>query len=93
MTTPEPTGPVVNIIGREGGCRYGSNCLIAAFTIERFDGHPAEYVCEFADGSRYTFRFDRNGTLYACATGNPNGSITIEVDGIRSQTFAPHAAG
>jgi hypothetical protein len=65
--------------------------LIAGFTIERFDTHPTHYVCEFADGSRYTYRFGHGGAEYACATGDPNSSITIEVDGIRSATFAPHA--
>jgi hypothetical protein len=78
---------VVNIIGRVGPCRFGRDCLIAGFTIERFAVQPTRYVCEFSDGSRYTFRFDNNGAEYACATGSPNDSITIEVDGIRSQTF------
>jgi hypothetical protein len=70
-----------------GACRFGPECLIVGFTIERFDVQPTQYVCEFSDGSRYTFRFDNNGAEYACATGSPNDSITIEVDGIRSQTL------
>jgi hypothetical protein len=78
---------VVNIIGTVGPCRFGPECLIAGFTIERFPTQPTRYVCEFSNGARYTFRFGSDGVEYACATGNPNGSITIEVDGVRSQTF------
>jgi hypothetical protein len=78
---------VVNIIGTVGPCRFGRECLIAGFTIERFPVQPTRYVCEFSNGSRYTFRFDSGGVEYACATGDSTDSITIEVDGVRSQTF------
>jgi hypothetical protein len=77
----------VSIVGGVGPCRFGRECLVAGFTIARFDVQPTRYVCEFADGSRYTFRFNSDGVKYACATGSPNDSITIEVDGIRSETF------
>ena len=86
LTLP-PDGPVVTIIGSVGPCRFGSECLIAGFTIHNFDTQPNEFVCEFADGSRYTFRFDSQGVERACATGDPTGSITIEVAGVRSETF------
>jgi hypothetical protein len=86
-TTVAPTGPVVHIIGNVGPCRFGPECLLAGFAIERFFGQPTQYVCEFATGARYTFRFDGDRVDYACATGNPDSSITIEVDGIRSETF------
>jgi hypothetical protein len=85
--TIAPTGPVVHIIGNVGPCRFGPECLLAGFAIERFFGQPTQYVCEFATGARYTFRFDGDRVDYACATGNPDSSITIEVDGIRSETF------
>jgi hypothetical protein len=85
--TLPPDGPVVTIIGSVGPCSFGSECLIAGFTIHNFDTQPNEFVCEFADGSRYTFRFDSQGVERACATGDPSGSITIEVAGVRSETF------
>jgi hypothetical protein len=78
---------VVSIIGRVGPCKFGNECLIAGFTIERFAVQPTGYVCEFSDGSRYMFRFDSGGVEYACATGDPTDSITIEVAGVRSETF------
>jgi hypothetical protein len=80
-------GPVVTIIGRVGPCDYGAQCLLAGFALHNFDAQPSEFVCEFADGSRYTFHFTRQQVERACATGNVNGSITIEVDGVRSATF------
>src|SRR5687767_9607494 len=43
-TTLEPTGPTVTIIGRVSACRFGPDCLIAGFTIERFDVQPTRYV-------------------------------------------------
>ena len=45
------------------------------------------FVCEFSDGSRYTFHFNRQEVERACATGDPADSITIEVDGVRSATY------
>jgi hypothetical protein len=86
-TAPPGDGPVVTIDGRVAPCDFGAQCLIAGFTIDGFDSQPTEFVCEFGDGSRYPFRFDSQGVERACATGNPDGSITIEVDGVRSETF------
>ena len=79
--TLPPDGPVVTIIGRVGPCDFGSECLLAGFTIHNFDSQPTEFVCEFADGSRYTFHFNRQEVERACATGDPTDSITIEVGG------------
>jgi len=82
-----PDGPVVTIIGRVAPCDYGAQCLLAGFALHNFNSQPTEFVCEFADGSRYTFHFNRQEVERACATGDPNDSITIEVDGVRSATF------
>jgi hypothetical protein len=85
--TLPPDGPVVTIIGSVGPCRFGPECLLAGFALHNFDSQPTEFVCEFADGSRFTFHFNRQEVERACATGDPNDSITIEVDGVRSATF------
>jgi hypothetical protein len=85
---PEPAvagGPQVAIVGHVGPCKFGSDCLIADFTITGFDAPQREFVCEFADGSRYTFRFDGVGAEGACAAAD--GAITIEVAGVRSETI------
>jgi len=86
-TTVQANGPVVTIIGRVGPCDYGSECLLAGFTIHNFASQPTEFVCEFGDGSRYTFHFNRQQVERACATGDPSDSITIEVAGVRSATY------
>jgi hypothetical protein len=83
----DPDAPAVLAVGTEGPCRFGSSCLSAGFTIVNFDVQPTRYVCEFQDGSRFTYRFGREGVTYACATANPQGTITIEVDGVRSNTL------
>lgn len=85
--TLPPDGPVVTIIGRVGPCDFGSECLLAGFALHNFNSQPSEFVCEFSDGSRYSFRFTRQEVERACATGDPNDSITIEVDGVRSATY------
>ena len=85
--TLPPDGPVVTIIGHVAPCDYGSECLLAGFTIHNFASQPTEFVCEFSDGSRYTFHFNRQGVERACATGDPTDSITIEVAGVRSATY------
>jgi hypothetical protein len=85
--TLPPDGPVVTIIGHVAPCDYGSECLLAGFTIHNFDSQPTEFVCEFADGSRYAFHFTRQEVERACATGDPTDSITIEVAGVRSATY------
>lgn len=86
-TTVQPNGPAVTIIGRVGPCDYGSECLLAGFTIHNFASQPTEFVCEFSDGSRYAFHFNRQAVERACATGDPRDSITIEVAGVRSATY------
>lgn len=79
-------GPRVLVEARSGPCRFADDCLIAGFAIEGFDSRPQQYVCEFEDGSRFTFRFDSDGVDDACATGSAEGSIAIEVEGVRSAT-------
>jgi hypothetical protein len=83
----DPDAPRVIAVGTEGPCPFGPDCLLAGFTIENFDRQPTRYVCEFQDGSRYTYRFGTDGVSYACSTRNPRGAITIEVDGVRSNTL------
>jgi hypothetical protein len=80
-------GRSVQIAGSTRSCRFGDNCLIAGFTLVGFPGGVHEYVCEFADGSRHTFWFETQSVAYACATGRQPDSITIEVDGVRSETI------
>lgn len=84
-TTPGDDARVI-ASARIGECRFGDQCLIAGFTIEGFDPRPSEYVCEFEDGSRFSFRFDSDGVETACSTGTETAAITIEVGGIRSNT-------
>ena len=84
--TVPAAGPRVAAEGRLGPCRFGDDCLIVGFTIEGFSTSPQEYVCEFEDGSRFTFRFDSGGVADACATGTADAAITVEIDGVRSVT-------
>jgi hypothetical protein len=86
-TTTLPVGPRVVIDGRVEDCRFGADCLIAAFEIERFETQPRTYVCEFSDGSRVTFTFGGSGVSTACSQAGPAPAITIEVDGVRSDTI------
>ncbi len=83
---PAVDGPTVSITSQVGPCKYGNACLLAGFTISQFSVRPQEFVCEFGDGSRYTFRFDSGGVSQACATNAADASITIEVGGVRSAT-------
>lgn len=87
-TTVPAGGPAVVIVGYTGPCRFGANCLIADFSIRDFPTPQNEFVCEFADGSRHTFRFGGTGAERACSTSSATGSITIEVGGIRSETIS-----
>ena len=80
-------GPVVAIVGTVGPCKFGDDCLIADFAIQNFETPQDEFVCEFENGSRYTFRFDGAGAEAACATSAVGGTITIEVGGVRSETI------
>lgn len=86
-TSTLPVGPEVVINGRVEDCRFGSDCLIAGFGIERFETQPQSYVCEFSDGSRVTFTFGGSGVTTACSQAGPSPAITIEVDGVRSDTI------
>jgi hypothetical protein len=85
--TDAPAGTAeVRLDGRIAPCRFAEDCLVADFTIAGFDQRPQAYVCEFEDGSRFTFSFDSDGVEGACATGSATASITVEVDGVRSRT-------
>lgn len=84
-SAPGGTG-VVRVEGREAPCQFGDDCLVADFTIAGFDPPPREYVCEFEDGSRFTFQFDSSGVEGACATATSTATITVEVAGVRSDT-------
>ena len=79
-------GPRVLITAMIGDCRFGTDCLIAGFTVAGFETAPSQYVCEFADGSRIEFRFGGDGVDTACATGSADAAITIDVEGVRSET-------
>lgn len=83
----DPVGPRVTIVGRVGPCKFGDDCLIADFTIADFPAPQDEFVCEFENGSRYTFRFGGRGAEQACSTSSAGGTITIEVGGVRSETI------
>jgi hypothetical protein len=76
----------VLVDARVAPCRFGDECLIVGFRIEGFTTRPQEYACEFDDGSRFTFRFDSDAVDDACATGNTDAAITIEIEGVRSDT-------
>jgi hypothetical protein len=76
----------VLIEGRIAPCRFGDDCLVADFTISGFDPRPQQYICEFEDGTRFTFEFDSDGVEGACATGSATATITIEIAGVRSAT-------
>jgi len=84
---------VVVIEGSTGPCRFGDPCLIAGFRVIGFPSGDKEYVCEFRNGSRYTYKFGATTVDYACATGARADSITIEVDGVRSATLRTGDAG
>lgn len=77
-------GPVVDAAGRIEPCRFADECLVVGFTISGFDDPPADYTCEFDDGSRFDFGFVGDGADTACATGNLAASIVVEVGGVRS---------
>lgn len=76
----------VDVVASVAPCSFGPACLIAGFTAHGFDAVVREFVCEFGDGSRHTFRFDGIGADRACATADVDGTITIEVGGVRSET-------
>jgi hypothetical protein len=88
--TVDTDGRTVTISGRVEDCRFGAQCVIASFTLEGFPP-TGEYVCEFDDGTRFTFRYVDAGADDACAISGPSPSITIEVDGVRSATITREA--
>jgi hypothetical protein len=82
-----PDGPRVVVEGRVEDCRFGADCLIVGFVIEDFGFQPNEYVCEFGDGSRTTFRFGGTSVETACSQSGASPAITVEVAGVRSETL------
>lgn len=84
-TTAPADGRVVEINSRVGSCSFGSNCLIAGFKLVGFRNADT-FVCIFGDGSRATFRMRATEVRTACSTSRSPDSITIEVDGVRSET-------
>lgn len=69
---------------RLDACGGGPECLVVAFEIDGFAPGPKTFVCEFASGNRYEFRFDSRSVATACSTGDRPDSIVVEVDGLRS---------
>lgn len=90
-TTADTTLPAgadrrIDIRGRVEDCRFGADCVIASFSAIGF-ASEGDYVCEFGDGSRFTFRYAGGGAIDACSTSGADPSITIEIDGVRSATI------
>lgn len=85
-SAPPADGPRVLVDARIEPCRFADDCLIVGFRLDGFTSVPTEYVCEFEDGSRFTFSFRSDGVEDACATGSADAAITVEIDGIRSDT-------
>ena len=86
-TTEVATDPRVLISGELKPCRYGSECLVASFTIEGFQEHPGRFVCIYPN-SRSDFGFGDTDVDDACLTADDGDTITIEVDGVRSATIS-----
>ena len=84
-TTAPADGRIVEISSRVGSCSFGSNCLIAGFKLVGFRNADT-FVCIFGDGSRATFHMRATEVKTACSTSRSPDSITIEVDGVRSET-------
>jgi hypothetical protein len=76
----------IEVQGRVGDCRFGADCVIVSFSAAGFPDE-GDYVCEFADGSRVTFRYAGGGAIDACAASGESPSVTIEIDGVRSATI------
>lgn len=83
---PSVDGRRVDIATEIEPCRFGSACLVAGFEIAGFDAVPDRFVCEFGNGDRFEFDLPGSSVGFACATGSRGSSITIEVDGVRSET-------
>lgn len=85
-TTTDPV-PRVDIIGEVKPCRFGTDCLVASFTIAGFDGEPDRYVCIYPN-SRSEFGFRGDGEDDACFSGDEGDTIAIEVAGVESKTIS-----
>jgi hypothetical protein len=85
---PPPPSQTVSATGRYGSCPFGSNCLIVGFTISGFSPAPGRYTCIFSDGSRYDFSFSGSSVNTACYSADRPDSITVEVNGVRSNTVS-----
>jgi hypothetical protein len=84
--TAVPEGPWVEILARTEPCKFGSNCLVVGYVAHGFDAMPGRFTCEFASGSRFEFRATTAAVDHACATSSLGDSITIEIEGVRSET-------
>lgn len=84
VTVTAADGRSLTVTPRLDSCSGGDECLVVAFTIEGFATRPRIFVCEFASGNRYEFRFDSDRVGTACSTGDVPDSIVVEVDGLRS---------
>lgn len=82
----DPDGRSIEVRGRVEDCRFGADCVIVSFSAVGFPDE-GDYVCEFADGSRVTFRYAGGGAVDACAASGDSPSVTIEIDGVRSATI------
>ncbi len=78
-------GRRLTVTPRIDACSSGPECLVVAFAIEGFATQPTTFVCEFASGNRYEFRFGSDRVDPACSTGDTPDSIVVEVDGLRSE--------
>jgi hypothetical protein len=92
-----PAQPVITvgsviINSSYGTCQYGSNCLIAGFSLSGFSPVPAVYTCVFSNGARYDFSLSGSSVGTACITNEGGDSITIEVGGVRSATISNNAS-
>lgn len=87
-TTPAtqvgPDGQRLTVTPRRGPCGAAPDCLVVSFTIDGFASRPETFVCEFASGRRFEFRFSGDGVDRACATNDVPDSIVVEVGGLRS---------
>jgi hypothetical protein len=92
-TPAQPVSTVGSVIinSSYGACQYGSNCLIAGFSVSGFSPVPSVYTCIFSNGARYDFSLSGSSVGTACVTNESGDSITIEVGGVRSATISNNA--
>lgn len=96
-TTTAPTTTTVDprrvlLSGEVKPCRFGRECLVAHLTIEGFDPHPGSYACIYSN-SLSGFEFADDQVDDACLTGDTDDTITVEVDGVRSNTISEDDLG